>query len=143
VTSSPPARPRPRNLASFLWILPLAPLGLAIAQVQKAPLIAPKHDLTADQAAKVGDAIRAREPAMYRESVERFPGDDWSQGDHFGNQERSFVRDQSALLNARPGAVLRAIAEDLRREARPSTGAAQAGNPRGTAPPCMPRPFYD
>gem|GEM_PF-6465513 len=121
----------------------MVPLGIAIVQVQKAPLIPARQDLTEAQAAKVGDAIRAREPAMYRESVERFPGDDWSQGDHFGNQERSFVRDQSALLGARPGAILRAIAEDLRAQAAQKSSASQAPNPRGTAPPCMPRPFYD
>ena len=84
---------------------------------------------------QIGEAVRLAEPGFRRHALERFPGDTWSQGDDFSNQERSFVWREARAREVRVGSVLEAIDRDVR--AHPGEG-----GERGRVPPCMPRPYY-
>lgn len=89
--------------------------------------------------ARAARTVRAREPAMRRQALERFPADPWSQGDDFANAERRLVRRLSVRFDMRPGAVLEAIDADVK--ANPDAPE-MSGFERGEVPPCMPRVFY-
>jgi hypothetical protein len=86
--------------------------------------------------ARIAAATSAAEPGFRREALEMFPGDPWSQGDHFAARERSLVQALAAQENVRTGAVFDAIDRDIK-QGRP--GARE----RGRVAPCMPRPFYE
>lgn len=109
--------------------MPFAYLALA---TRLSPLPAPD----AAQAERIGRELRVQEAGFREEALRKFPGDPWSQGDHFGSLERGFVRGVAARDQLRPGAVLEAIDRDVR--AFPD-----AAPQRGWVPLCRPRPFYD
>lgn len=86
-----------------------------------------------EQRARIARRLASSEPG-WRSGAERtFPGDHWSQDDHFHNMEHLAVRREATMAGISVGEVLLGIDEDLR--ARP------AG--RDVSPvPCKPRPFY-
>lgn len=97
----------------------------------------PGRSASAADRAYIGRAIRREEAGYRREALKKFPGDPWSQGDDFGQRERTFVNKHAKQRGLRPGAVLEAIDHDVR-----TFPDAFPGQSRGDVPPCMPRPFY-
>lgn len=75
------------------------------------------------------------EQAFLEDARITFPGDRWSQNDHFHHQIRKWVRRASKASGLSVGALLCAIDEDIRNH---PTVDRQSG-----ATPCKPRPFYD
>ncbi len=97
----------------------------------------PGTKLTEAQQRAIGQALARREPAFRRDAERRFPGDVWSQDDHFHNLEQRWARRVAAKHGVPLIEVLRAIDEDLRTNKRTDPLR------RATAAPCKPRPFYD
>lgn len=78
-----------------------------------------------------------QEPAMRQRSRGGFPGDRWSQGDDFANQELRAVRRIAARYGVRLADVFAVIDEGLHAGWAPTL-------PRDAhVAPCKPRPFYD
>ncbi len=121
--------------ARALWLVPCFCLGAVIADVASRTPLPPLGPGTPASRERVALIVRMREADMRREALERFPGDPWSQGDHFGSQESKLVRRLASEEGLRPGAVLDAIDRDLK--------AFPGGGERGWVPACMPRAFYD
>jgi hypothetical protein len=119
-----------------LWLLPFVCCSGSIAYLALTPSLAELPAPDAARGEEIGRALRGNEAWFRQEALRRFPGDPWSQGDHFGRLEADFVRAIAAGENLRPGAVLEAIDRDVR-------AAPYAAPRRGWVPPCMPRPFYD
>jgi hypothetical protein len=115
--------------------LPFVCCSVPIAYLALAPRLPPLPAPDAAEAERIARQLRAKEAGFRRAALRKFPGDPWSQGDHFGALERGFVRDV-ARGEVRPGAVLEAIDRDVR-------AAPDAAPQRGWVPPCRPRPFYD
>jgi hypothetical protein len=107
-----------------------------VAYLALRPALAPLPAADAALGARIGRALRAREEGFRQQALTKFPGDPWSQNDHFGTLERDFVRTAAAREQIRTGSVLEAIDRDVR-------AAPDAAPQRGWVPPCMPRPFYD
>ena len=74
------------------------------------------------------------EPAWRAEARKMFPGDTWSQGDHFGNVERGKAQQIASQFNVSLATVLGAIDDDVHAARSPE---------RGQVAVCVPRPFYD
>lgn len=108
--------------------------GLAIVRVYSVAPMLPLDAGDAQTRERVAREVREAEPGFRRDGLKRFPGDPWSQGDHFSAQERDLVERLSREQKLRPGAIFDAVDEDIKR-----SGALA----RGRVPPCMPRPFYD
>ncbi|MET0343135.1 MAG: hypothetical protein ABW252_19155 [Polyangiales bacterium] len=124
---------------SLAWAVPLGLFAVLAARVSLVPALAPAGAGHEAARAEVADALRADEPAFRRDALERFPGDPWSQGDHFGARELDRVRELARAQGMRPGAVLDAIDRDVKSHAfdGPLLG------DRGRVAVCMPRPFYE
>jgi hypothetical protein len=83
----------------------------------------------------VAAAIANREPSMRRAAERHFPGDTWSQGDDYHNQEQGLIRGAARREHVAIGSVIEALDRYLREH---------PDNAReNTAPRCKPRPFYD
>lgn len=119
-----------------LWILPCVGSSAVVAYLALNPPLAPLPAADATLGAQIGRGLRASEASFRQQALKKFPGDPWSQNDHFGTLERDFVRAAAARHQLRPGSVLEAIDRDVR-------AAPDAAPQRGWVPPCMPRPFYD
>jgi hypothetical protein len=118
-----------------LWLAPALALASVITHVALVPALEEGAAASPELQKRIGEVIRAKEPAMRRKALERFPGSPWSGGDDFGNREEDVVRDLSNDEGVRPGAVLDAIDRDVK--------AYPGDSERGAVAPCMPRPFYD
>jgi len=119
-----------------LWILPVVCGSALTAYLALKTPLAPLSAADAARSERIGRALRAKEPDLRRRALKKFPGDPWSQGDHFGALERDFVRAAAKRERVRPGSVLEAIDRDVR-------AAPDAVPERGRVPACMPRPFYE
>lgn len=119
----------------ILWLAPCLALAAVITHIALVPALAEGVSASPEAQRRIGEKIRRKEPKMRRRALERFPGNPWSAGDDFGNDEENFVRDMSNEESVRPGAVLDAIDHDVK--TFPGDGE------RGSVAPCMPRPFYD
>jgi hypothetical protein len=118
------------------WLFPaLATAGLAIwVSSQRAlPLLGEPDGPTRED---IVIEMRRAEPGFRREALETFPGDPWSQDDHFAVKEMGLVEKLARERKLRVGAVLVTIDRDIKRG---GIGARE----RGRVAPCMPRPFYE
>lgn len=103
------------------------------------PLAQASENLSPDAQQRLTRAVAqlaSEEPNWRREAQRMFPGDAWSQGDHFGNVERGRARALASRQGVSLRTVLRAIDDDihLRRAGQ---------SERGRSAVCVPRPFYD
>lgn len=124
---------------SLAWGVPAGLFAALCGWVQSVPALAPAGAGSEQARAEAADALRSDEPGFRRDALHRFPGDPWSQGDHFGVREREKVRDLAQKLGMRPGAVLDAIDRDVK--SRMFDGPLLRD--RGRVAACMPRPFYE
>lgn len=124
---------------SLAWVVPVALLVTLCAWVSSVPALEPAGAGSEEQRAEAADVLRGEEPGFRREALDRFPGDPWSQGDHFGVREQDEVRELSRRLGMRPGAVLDAIDRDVKSHVFDGP----LLRDRGRVAACMPRPFYE
>lgn len=127
------------RLACLAWALPVSLLVALCAWVRSVPALVPAGRGSEDARGAVADAVRAAEIGFRRDALERFPGEPWSQGDHFGARELDLVRELAHDHGMRPGAVLDAVDRDVKSHAFDGPGLRD----RGRVAVCMPRPFYD
>jgi hypothetical protein len=108
-------------------------MGLAATR----PALPAPRGLTEAEQRQVFAELARWEPEARLEAEESFPGDPWSQDDHFHNLEQQRAGRVAARLRTSVGEVLRAIDEGLRQGWSPELPR------RATVAPCRPRPFYD
>lgn len=108
-------------------------LMVAVAQAARAPAPRAPRRATAEERARIAQRLAALESSWLGGARRTFPGDRWSESDHFHNMEQMAVRREAALAGVATGDVLLAIDESLRRA---------PGNRPVSAAPCKPRPFY-
>lgn len=130
------ARQSSRVRSSLLWLLPLVVLALIGWRLQATPRRLPGGALDAAGRARAAADLRAQEAEFRRQALELFPGDPWSQRDHFAARERELANRLASELKVRVGSVLAAFDQDVKSDR-------VAGRERGRVAPCMPRPFYE
>jgi hypothetical protein len=107
---------------------------VAFARAESAPELVPRPMRASDEElTAAAQRLAKQEPGWWAAAEREFPGDRWSQYDHFHNLEQLAMRREAARLGVPVGRVALAVAEELRR----NPGERQVG----TAP-CKPRPFY-
>ena len=127
------------RLDSLAWLLPAGLFASLCSWVHAVPALVPDGAGSDDARAEAADVLRSAEPDFRRDALSRFPGDPWSQGDHFGVREREKVRDLGHKLGMRPGAVLDAVDRDVKSHVYDGP----LLRDRGRVAACMPRPFYE
>jgi hypothetical protein len=112
-------------------------VALVVARAASAPAPPRLEPATAEQRAMFASSVRSQEDDWRAKAASSFPADNWSQRDDFHGHEAAAVRDLAASSHVSYEDVLRAIDDDLHRNA--SNGRERSAN----AVPCKPRPVFD
>jgi len=116
------------------WLFPAAVLAAAVLRVEGVPAQIPEGSGNPASHARIVNEVLTAEPGFRREALTTFPGDLWSQSDHFAARESLLVERLAKEEKMRIGAVLDVIDRDVK---------AGGDSARGRVAPCMPRPFYE
>jgi hypothetical protein len=113
---------------------------VVVVRVLGAPDPQPRRAATEAERLEIAQSIASSEGAWMQEAMQHFPEDHWSQRDDFHGRELRQVIEIVKQRGVRIEDVLRAIDEDIHRQA---TGGPAAPERHAHAVPCKPRPFYD
>jgi hypothetical protein len=107
--------------------------AVAIARVSSAPELAQRAHSSPDELAAAARRLAASEPAWWASAERTFPGDRWSEYDHFHNLEQMAIRREAVRLGVSVDRIVVAVDAELR---------TNPGDRRVGTAPCKPRPFY-